>query len=500
MNYTLSVLHDQLKSRKYSVSSIICSPEATGAASISVHVDPSFNRFSFSRPLHDPEPDMLYIYEYKEGLSIIQNGLFSFNVFYADHNEICEAVVRICQDLGDWEKDLYYMAWCHQPLQEIIDETVRIFNNPIFVCNWQGNVLGYSSAYADAAFESTEMQTTWRSITVDKRVPITALSGLMDSNYRDYLSRENSVHIMEFPSFDFRSIFGLVHVQGEIVLQFQIIEHTRKITAADISLAKVFLELLRRSFRESLLPQHSSALDVFKQLLSGNEPSEKALEWALDYLGWSSPDSEYALIIIREDDGSSCDNRLYQRIEGYIPGCRLLEYEKDMLMLLSDALLYEFRRELLYVLKSFHLKASVSLPFTDWHDLSVSYEQALLTLQYCSDTDPLCFSLDYAWNLLADTVSKHQIRLNLLHPAIKILSEYDRKNASSLAETLHTYLVCERSIVETSEALFIHRHTLKYRLDKISQLIDVDLDDFSTRMHLLLSFHFSSDDFYNPRK
>ena len=56
------------------------------------------------------------------------------------------------------------------------------------------------------------------------------------------------------------------------------------------------------------------------------------------------------------------------------------------------------------------------------------------------------------------------------------------------AETLWAYLLHERSIPRTAEALIIHRTTLTYRLGKLEELWNLNLDDSDTRLYLLLSF------------
>lgn len=64
---------------------------------------------------------------------------------------------------------------------------------------------------------------------------------------------------------------------------------------------------------------------------------------------------------------------------------------------------------------------------------------------------------------------------------------HDREKGTQYFETLRTYLLNERDIPKTSQALIIHRTTLLYRLKKIQPLLDVSLDDPWQRLYLLLS-------------
>ncbi|WP_058952864.1 PucR family transcriptional regulator [Clostridium tyrobutyricum] len=67
---------------------------------------------------------------------------------------------------------------------------------------------------------------------------------------------------------------------------------------------------------------------------------------------------------------------------------------------------------------------------------------------------------------------------NILKPII----DYDIVHKSSYLETLKLYLVNECSITNTANKLFIHRHTLKNRLNKISKLCNVDFRDYYSRI------------------
>ncbi|MDD6188641.1 MAG: helix-turn-helix domain-containing protein [Clostridiales bacterium] len=55
-------------------------------------------------------------------------------------------------------------------------------------------------------------------------------------------------------------------------------------------------------------------------------------------------------------------------------------------------------------------------------------------------------------------------------------------------ETLRTYIENDRNLLRTSELLHIHRTTLFYRLNKIKEELDADLDDPDVRLRIWISF------------
>ena len=76
----------------------------------------------------------------------------------------------------------------------------------------------------------------------------------------------------------------------------------------------------------------------------------------------------------------------------------------------------------------------------------------------------------------------------LVSPDVGRLREADRAGGLELSETLRAYLEHDRSLTRTAQALFIHKNTLLYRLGRIREILESDLDDPDERLLLRLSF------------
>lgn len=72
----------------------------------------------------------------------------------------------------------------------------------------------------------------------------------------------------------------------------------------------------------------------------------------------------------------------------------------------------------------------------------------------------------------------------LIHPGIVSLIEQGRDD---LLRTLETYLANGGDVRRTSEDMYLHRSTLYYRLEKLTEAVDGDLGDGETRFDLMLS-------------
>jgi DNA-binding PucR family transcriptional regulator len=79
--------------------------------------------------------------------------------------------------------------------------------------------------------------------------------------------------------------------------------------------------------------------------------------------------------------------------------------------------------------------------------------------------------------------------MKFCHSSIIKLAEYDREHSGELVDTLKHYLFRNRNIAEAAAHIHIHRNTMSYRIGKIRELLEVDIDDAKTSFGLMLSFY-----------
>ena len=123
-------------------------------------------------------------------------------------------------------------------------------------------------------------------------------------------------------------------------------------------------------------------------------------------------------------------------------------------------------------------------------DLNAAYYQAGAALEQAfrlrSDRWIIPFSqcaLDHLLQVLPAPLTP----THLVAPELAILMQHDRENGTQYFETFREYLLQERDIPKTAQALIIHRTTLIYRLKKILSLIHTNPDDPWQRTYLMLS-------------
>ena len=72
------------------------------------------------------------------------------------------------------------------------------------------------------------------------------------------------------------------------------------------------------------------------------------------------------------------------------------------------------------------------------------------------------------------------------------LERADADRNSRLSDTLRTYYACGGSVSKTAEALFLHRNSVRYRLDRVRALLGADIDHPEISAVLLAAFAVSA--------
>jgi sugar diacid utilization regulator len=132
----------------------------------------------------------------------------------------------------------------------------------------------------------------------------------------------------------------------------------------------------------------------------------------------------------------------------------------------------------------------VSRCFRSLVNIREAYDQALKALEIGTliSCDKACHMYDeYA---AYHFISSHQA-VNLrkfCHPALKRLEEYDNKNETDYMRSLEAFLENDKKLIETSNILHVHRNTLSSRMERIEEIMKLDIRDPDITFHLLLSY------------
>ncbi|MFA9376559.1 MAG: PucR family transcriptional regulator [Lachnotalea sp.] len=185
----------------------------------------------------------------------------------------------------------------------------------------------------------------------------------------------------------------------------------------------------------------------------------------------------------------------YVRLKTQIPGTYVTYHKNGIVAIIplkDDA---EINTELFDILKDFsqteYVQIGISNSFTNIENFVSHYEQAYAALELGQKLNPdelVCRYLNYQVFDLFSEIKNPDLLGRFCHPCLASLRTYDLKNNTQFYETLYIFLNNGCSIKLTSENIFIHRNSLVYRLNRITEICQIDLADSNTIFLLRLSF------------
>jgi DNA-binding PucR family transcriptional regulator len=78
--------------------------------------------------------------------------------------------------------------------------------------------------------------------------------------------------------------------------------------------------------------------------------------------------------------------------------------------------------------------------------------------------------------------TRPEVVVRFISRYVEPLERYDRSHTSDLLRTLEVYFEAGSALEETARRLHVHVSTLRYRLKKAAELLDVDLRDGSAAL------------------
>lgn len=393
---------------------------------------------------------------------------------------------------NNWEASLREVSMSENGLQRMIELSDDVFGHPSRIMDRNGKLLAISKK-----FGPDDVDVRWRET---YETGMVQLKGIAPSIYsvegerlteweespRQYYTGEHEV--------DF--IAANILVDREIVAAFLMQEHRSSFSAAHCQLADVFCEVLRAALRSRQDSQSTLVLrskpSLLFDLLEGGSP-EEGLEdrFALEGIYGLS-----ALIVMRSAQGETPQIRrgsMLTMIRELSIGNISLDYQGNIVVAVRNEEVEDFLKQVFDIVNQGYYMAGISLPFDGWDDLPVRYRQACLALELNEGIPGVHYCRDYAFKRLLNALSDQGSTLDLCHPALVVLREYDKKQRTNYYETLYSFLAHERSYVDTSKALFIHRNTLMYRIRVISELINSDLEDPDERNFIYFSYRLAEE-------
>lgn len=207
-----------------------------------------------------------------------------------------------------------------------------------------------------------------------------------------------------------------------------------------------------------------------------------------------------ALICSEVDSGIKTSHLANQlRANCPLPSYGVFQRDKEVIMLLRDWNTADVKdittfdddwNALNNTLEKNNARMGISMLFSDATKLHIGYKQALAALNCGAAQYPERTYYMYSRFYLDDMLQHYSDVIPITDVYIRYLDRLmdDSGSSCSNIKLLYYYLCSERNISLTAKNVHMHRNSVIYRIQKIQDLLSLDLDDPDVRLRLMISY------------
>lgn len=402
-------------------------------------------------------------------------------------------IQKIFDMYHQWNQSLMDSRLSNGSIQDLITLTDSVISNPMMVIGMDFSII------ASKKLSYGELKDSVLGSTEATQPLINALK--TDANYEEAYNRTGYFY---YPGNELatpklcvnitksnKTIYRLMISEGEVPLDDTfgfLLEYLAKMISHSLSINGI-----------SAYDTISSIRSVFFTILTDSSADYVEISQQLSASGWLS--SHYYQCILVNTSILDMKNMTLRSIcnyvENIIPFSCAIEYQNNAVIYINLTLctlaLDEIFQKMAAFVRDSLLNAGYSRKMLGHFNFQRQYIQASIALQVGKRQNPSNWIHHFntiALPYIFEQATKKLPAYMICHEKLFLLKYEDEKNNSQLYQTLRCYLEHHQNIARTSEALFIHRSTLLYRLDKIRALMKTDFSDSKEILYLLLSFYF----------
>lgn len=387
-------------------------------------------------------------------------------------------------------------------LPQVADTLAELINAPVRILDTYFNLLTYSGLDKNSCYiDSENIQIEYQSL--KKR-------NLLTNTIKSILSLTNTLPDLPYqflqPLMVGNDIYGYISV----LASKNVLEDMERIaisSAATISTLEILKEKAIWEAEERIKG------DFIDDLLENNIKTEKILHRRANYLGFDLAKSFTILTLCIDDLNAIILNhseerlqeikqRLFSLVRFYLQSYQkqaLLKFKSNKLIILLQVNTIVGKGDILKTAESLRtiikgemqITASIGIGqiYNKLSDITNSFQEAehALSIGYrLRKKDCALFYEDLGpYNLFASMVNEREL-YNYYLQTVSTLIDYDTNHKSELVTTFEAFLECNSGIKETAQKLYVHRHTLKYRLHRIHEIAGFDPENSQDQFQLQL--------------
>ncbi|WP_026393657.1 PucR family transcriptional regulator [Acetobacterium malicum] len=379
-------------------------------------------------------------------------------------------------------------------IQQLLDLGYQLLNNPLLLVDVSLCFIAHSGG--NNIDDEPLWEWTLSKGYVNKEY---AKSVMTDDNQNEIEQGKEVLVIWETGLLNHRQLVGRVLKNNRPLAYLKLLEYHHPITESDQEILIMLCHAVAMTMEDANGSSHtaSSLSDTFLiALLNQKMYDHKAIEERERIYGLKLYKNLFALVI-RIDNRQNTNDRLYylKRIYQNFFNRQTVIIYNGQLVILLDTITAEIQNEremasFENLLEENDCTAGISKIFYHLYDFCEHYKQAHNALNLGDQLKKPGRIRNYDELIIPHMILSFRGETNiknLIHPVVKALKDLDDKKGSNFLETLVAYINHNQDTTLTAKSLHVHYNTLKYRINRIIELTELDLSDSETLFNIQLS-------------
>ncbi len=371
-----------------------------------------------------------------------------------------------------WEAELSQILRRNASLQELLESSRRIFDNPMLLIGADFSYLAYTED--DYLQNKLGIRLDGPTFDPDLMDAFLSLHELATDIKEPLLLSLMGRNTLSVNLFDVDDFLGCITVFGEY----------REFRSSDIQLCQFFAENIRQAFllKPHLAGDRSALRNSLLHVISGQPLTQEQRGVIRRHADCGT--AVCAVFRPAADTRPLPSGYVSSLIEQQFKDSLAFEYDGAVTAVIPAE---DAGEQLMSLLRKLRLVCGISRPYTDLYESAYAYFQASSALNTGTGIDPDGSAYrfeDYILPLLIRNATADIPARYFYTGGLSRLAAHDSSSPVSYIDTLRVYLDCNMSIAETARQMHLHRSSLIDRLERITQILDCDLTDPGTRLTL----------------
>lgn len=378
-------------------------------------------------------------------------------------------------------------------LQQLCDLTYQITGNPVFISDMAHTILAYTKCV-------NVPDPTWQDNIVEANLdPNTLRQDREVSSVHSGSSRSQRPVLVKDEHLPFPRIIKTLSDNGSPIGVVVLTSYLRPFDEQSADL----LDLVSSFVLPCLLKEHyyvssdsKTIENFFIKLLEGSQFTNEQIAKRLEVLGYTQYPHTYVAALCSQDGSCGYNKtdlpKILADFSSLLHGRAFVYNAILVCVYTSDQSVSEWstpNSPFAELLSRWNLIAGISRRITSMEQFRAHYLQARSILEIGRRLNRTygCYPFDTLSSfLLFDRIPCEQLS-DYCHQQICELWEYDQLHHADLCVTLQIYLEQAKSLARTADILYIHRNTVRYRVNRCMELLGSKLEDGNEIFSYILS-------------